>query len=82
MTPQPRAVLAAVTGTPSVRSAHLFGDVVRVLWNGGSGGAEELMSRLVDVGLSVTAVRPARVDMEAAFAFLAESERLTEVGEL
>ena len=53
-----------------------------MLWNGGSGGAEELMSRLVDVGLSVTAVRPARVDMEAAFAFLAESERLTEVGQL
>ena len=75
-TPQPRAALAAVTGTPSVRSAHLFGDVVRVLWTGGSGGAQELTSRLVDVGLSVTAVRPARVDMEAAFAFLSESVRL------
>jgi ABC-2 type transport system ATP-binding protein len=81
-TPQPRAVLAAVTGTPSVRSAHLFGDVVRLLWTGGSGGAEELTSRLVDVGLSVTAVRPARVDMEAAFAFLSESERLAEAAQL
>jgi hypothetical protein len=71
--------LAAVTGTPCVRSAHLFGDVVRVLWTGDSGGARELTSRLIDVGLSVTAVRPARVDMEAAFAFLSESERLNEV---
>ena len=40
---------------------------------------KELTSRLVSVGLSVTAVRPARVDMEAAFAFLTESERLNEV---
>jgi ABC-2 type transport system ATP-binding protein len=79
VTLQPRAALAAVTGTPSVRSAHLYGDVVRVLWTGGSGGAEELTSRLVDVGLSVSAVRPARVDMEAAFAFITESERRTEV---
>jgi hypothetical protein len=38
-----------------------------------------LRSRLADVGLPVTAVRPARIDMEAAFAFLTESERLTEV---
>jgi ABC-2 type transport system ATP-binding protein len=78
-TPQPRAALAAVTGTPCVRSAHLFGDVVGVLWTGGSEGARELTSRLIDVGLSVTAVRPAHVDMEAAFAFLSESERLNEV---
>ena len=78
-TPQPRAALAGVTGTPGVRSAHLYGEVVRVLWTGGGGGAEELRSRLADVGLPVTAVRPARIDMEAAFAFLTESERLTEV---
>jgi ABC-2 type transport system ATP-binding protein len=78
-TPQPRAALAGVTGTPGVRSAHLYGEVVRVLWTGGGGGAEELRSRLADVGLPVAAVRPARVDMEAAFAFLTDSERLTEV---
>jgi ABC-2 type transport system ATP-binding protein len=75
-TPQPRAVLAAVAVVPNVRSAHLYGDVVRVLWTGDDrGGAEELTSRLVGAGVSVSAVRPARVDMEAAFAFLAESER-------
>jgi ABC-2 type transport system ATP-binding protein len=81
-TPRPRDVLAAITGTPSVHSAHLYGDLVRVLWSGSSGGAEELTSRLVDVGLSATAVRPARVDMEAAFAFLTESERLAKAARL
>jgi hypothetical protein len=33
------------------------------------------------MGVPVPAIRPARVDMEAAFAFLAESERLAEVAE-
>ena len=81
-TPQPRAVLAAVAVVPNVRSAHLYGDVVRVLWtSNGGGGAEELTSRLAAAGVPVGAVRPARVDMEAAFAFLAESERLIEVAE-
>ena len=78
-TPQPRAVLAAVTGIPSVRSAHLYGDVVRVLWTGDDRGAAELTSRLLAAGVPVSAVRPARVDMEAAFAFLTESEHLIEV---
>jgi ABC-2 type transport system ATP-binding protein len=78
-TPQPRAVLAAVTGIPSVRSAHLYGDVVRVLWTGDDRGAAELASRLLAAGVPVSAVRPARVDMEAAFAFLTESEHLIEV---
>ena len=81
-TPQPRAVLAAVTGIPGVRSAHLYGDVVRVLWIGDDRGAAELTSRLLAAGVHVSAVRPARVDMEAAFAFLTESERLIEVAGL
>lgn len=78
VSPDPRAVLAAVTNIPSVRSAHLYGDVVRVLWTGDEQGrAQELTSRLAAARLPVTAIRPARIDMEAAFAFLTESERLT-----
>ena len=33
-TAEPRVALAAVAGMPGVRSAHLYGDVVRVLWTG------------------------------------------------
>lgn len=76
---QPRAVLAAATGIPHVRSAHLYGDVVRVMWTGDDRGAAELASGLLAAGVPVSAVRPARVDMEAAFAFLTESEHLIEV---
>jgi ABC-type multidrug transport system ATPase subunit len=78
-TPQPRAVLAAATSIPNVRSAHLYGDVVRVLWTGDERGAAELTSWLLAAGVPVSAVTPARVDMEAAFAFLTESERLIEL---
>jgi ABC-2 type transport system ATP-binding protein len=80
-TAEPRVVLAAVAGMPGVRSAHLYGEVVRVLWTGDGRGAEELTLRLIGMGVPVPAIRPARVDMEAAFAFLAESERLAEVAE-
>jgi len=80
-TPQPRAVLAVMAGTPGVRSAHLYGDVVRVLWSGDGSAAEQLKSQLLATGLPVTAIRPTRVDMEAAFAFLTESERSVEVGQ-
>jgi len=75
----PRAVLAELAGTPDVLSAHLYGDVVRVLWTGDGRAERELTSRLVAANLPVTAIRPARVDMEAAFAYLTESERIREV---
>lgn len=77
-TSQPRAVLAAVAAMPGVRSAHLYGDLVRTLWTGDERGSEELIVRLIDLGLPITAVRPVRIDMEAAFAFLTESERVLE----
>ncbi|HKX15904.1 MAG TPA: ABC transporter ATP-binding protein [Propionibacteriaceae bacterium] len=75
----PRAVLAELAGTPDVLSAHLYGDVVRVLWTGDGRAERELTSRLGAANLTVTAIRPARVDMEAAFAYLTESERIREV---
>jgi ABC-2 type transport system ATP-binding protein len=78
-TPLPRPALAALAGTPAVRSAHLYGDLVRVLWTGDDRGAEELTSRLLAAGVPVSAAKPARVDMEAAFAFLTQAERPSEV---
>ena len=78
-TPLPRAALAALAGTPAVWSAHLYGDLVRVLWTGADRGAAELTSRLLAAGVPVVAVKPARVDMEAAFAFLTEAKRPSEV---
>ncbi len=80
-TAEPRVVLAAVAGMPGVRSAHLYGEVVRVLWTGDGRAPEELSLRLIGMGVSVPAIRPARVDMEAAFAFLAEPERLAVVAQ-
>ena len=68
---QPRAALAAVSGAPGVRSAHLYGEVVRVLWDGDADAAPALTDRLACAGLLDAVVRPVRVDMEAAFAFLA-----------
>ena len=56
-TPQPRAALAAVAGMPGVRSAHLYGDVVRVLWTGDDRGADELTSRLLAAGVPVSGVQ-------------------------
>ena len=50
-TPLPRAALAALAGTPAVRSAHLYGDLVRVLWTGDDRGAEELTLRLLAAGV-------------------------------
>jgi ABC-2 type transport system ATP-binding protein len=68
-----RAALAVLQAMPGVRSAHLFGDVVRVLC-AADGPTEELLTeRLYAAGLPPETVRPARVDMEAVFAYLAES---------
>ena len=80
-TAEPRVVLAAVAGMPGVRSAHLYGEVVRVLWTGDRRAPEELTLRLIGMGVAVPAIRPARVDMEAAFAFLAEPESPTGVAQ-
>ena len=75
---QPRTALAVAAALPGVRAAHLYGDLVRALWTGDEPGGQELTVRLLDTGVPVTAVRPVRIDMEAAFAFLTEAERLPE----
>lgn len=59
-----------------VRSAHLYGDVVRVLWDAprtDSEHARSALDRLLrDLGVETHSVRVAPVDMEAAFASLAD----------
>jgi ABC-2 type transport system ATP-binding protein len=67
---RPRDVLAVVSAVPGVRSAHLYGEVVRVLWSGRLDPVPALSQPLAAAGLTA-AVRPAKVDLEAAFAFLA-----------
>jgi len=59
-------------GDGGVTSAHLYGDVVRVLSAPGGPTAEQLLGRLRDAGIADASVQPADVDMEAAFAYLAE----------
>ena len=71
-TARPREALAAAATVPGVLAAHLYGDVVRLLFETGDAGDVE--ARLADAGLSGT-VRPTAVDMETAFAFLAELNR-------
>jgi ABC-2 type transport system ATP-binding protein len=68
----PRGALAVLCGAHGVTSAHLYGDVVRVLSAPGGPGADQLLGELRAAGVPATEVRPADVDMEAAFAFLAE----------
>ncbi len=53
-------------------SAHLYGDVVRVLSAPGGPGADSLLDGARAAGVAVSEARPADVDMEAAFAYLAE----------
>jgi ABC-2 type transport system ATP-binding protein len=70
--PDPRAALAALADAQGVTSAHLYGNVVRVLSAPGGPDAEGLLGRVVAAGVAVTDAQPAEVDMEAAFAYLAE----------
>lgn len=73
--PEPRAALAACEPLPGVLSAHLLGDVVRVLVADDVGpdviAPDALAAGLRDGGVDA-AVRVIEPDMEAAFAYLAE----------
>ncbi|MFT4297201.1 MAG: ABC transporter ATP-binding protein [Micropruina sp.] len=68
----PRAALAASETVPGVLAAHLYGDVVRLLFE--VDDPAQVQARLAAAGID-GAVRPAAVDMETAFAFLAELGR-------
>lgn len=71
----PRQILAALGSAEGekadgVLSTHLLGESVRVLWDGGE--PHVLADRLAAEGITATA-REVNPDMEAAFAYLAES---------
>lgn len=69
---EPRRAAAIVEPLASVVSAHLLGDVVRVLWNGDTEPGTTLRSALQHGGLTGAEVVDASIDMETVFAYLAE----------
>ncbi len=71
-TARPREALAVAETVPGVLAAHLYGDVVRLLFE--TGDVAEVEARLANAGLPGV-VRPTAVDMETAFAVLAELNR-------
>ena len=70
---QPRRALAIAERLAGVASAHLLGDVVRVLWSAPSDPGAELGAALNAAGLTEAKVSAADIDMETVFAFLAET---------
>jgi len=68
--PDPRAALMVLESAPGVVGTHLFGDVVRVVC--AQTGPETLSALLAEAGIAAT-VLPAPVDMETAFATIAEA---------
>lgn len=67
-----RAAMAAMRAMPGVRSVSVHGDAVRALSVVGGPDAPTLADALARAGVTGARASVARVDMEAAFAFLAE----------
>jgi ABC-2 type transport system ATP-binding protein len=70
---RPREALSILAGTQGVRSAHLLGDVVRVLWDAPDEPQPALAAHLSAAGVADAAVRETSPDMETVFAYLAEA---------
>ena len=71
----PRDILGHVAELPRVLGSHLYGDVVRVLWDAERDrdeAADELRRALAGAGVTAS-VRAVPVDMETAFAHLADA---------
>ncbi|MDP2183322.1 MAG: ABC transporter ATP-binding protein [Actinomycetota bacterium] len=60
---------------PWTLASTVYGDVVRTVVGNGGPGAEGVRDALSLAGIGVESIAPARVDMEATFAFLAEETR-------
>ena len=73
---QPRAALAAVQTVSGVTSAHLLGDVVRVLWDGTDEPGHALDAALSAAGVRAAGTREVAADMETVFAYLADPSSL------
>jgi len=70
--PRQREVMAALRTTPGIGSVSVYGELVRALSSPGGPDAEGLRSGLMARGLLIREVRQARVDMDSAFAYLAQ----------
>ena len=77
----PRSALAAVSELPGISSAHLLGDIVRVLWCGNNDPRGALTAALADAGVTGAAVREVAADMESVFAYLADPSSLRPPGD-
>ena len=76
LSPEQNRAIDVLRRVPGVRGATPFGEVVRVLIAEDAPIAEDdLREALAGAGVSVTRIAPARIDMEAAFAYLAEAMR-------
>jgi ABC-2 type transport system ATP-binding protein len=70
--PDQRVAMSVLRGMPGVRSVSVHGDALRALAVPGGPDEAGLTAALAAAGVPATRLAPARVDMEAAFAFLAE----------
>ncbi|MDO8963115.1 MAG: ABC transporter ATP-binding protein [Coriobacteriia bacterium] len=67
-----RAAMPVLRGVAGVTSVSVYGDALRTLVAPGGPDADSLRASLEAAGFVIASVAPAHVDMEAAFAFLAE----------
>ncbi len=72
VTDRQREAMAVLRMTSGVRSVSVYGERLRVLSEPGGPDGESIAATLGGAGLPVVSVAPAKVDMEAAFAYLAE----------
>ena len=68
----PRAALGVAEKLPGIASAHLFGEVVRMLVSPGGPDDAALTAAMREASVASAVVRPASIDMETVFAYLAE----------
>lgn len=70
--PDPRRAIPVMADSTNVESVHLFGDLLRVLWNGDQDPLRGVRELLDTADLGSAQVTEIAVDMETAFAYLAE----------
>jgi ABC-2 type transport system ATP-binding protein len=69
---QQRAAMTVLRGVAGIRSVSIHGDSLRALSAPDGPDESQIDAALASAGLPGARIAPARVDMEAAFAFLAE----------
>jgi ABC-2 type transport system ATP-binding protein len=75
-----RDSVATLAALPGVRAANVLGEAVRVLVADGGPSVADLRAALESAGFVVDRAHEVAIDMEAAFAYLADRESATEGG--